>query len=252
MSIYNYDFATGSGFGVIYKDIYSAIEKGSISFANGEISIGSGVVEFDIRSPLVNFFDRTSTRQIVGFAARYDSIIFVTENYSSIIGGAGNDSVFAAQSSFVDAGAGNNLIELKNSALRDSLHAGTTINISNGNNTIENFRAGFGSDSDILFFGNGDDTVDIIFDGEDLTVTGRRGGNATLENVSDGDDFVEILIGEDAATTKVAVLKENSIAKIDKLSARVFDGKNSGVDFSGVKEELKKWSAMKSQYSSSR
>ncbi|MBR3746163.1 MAG: hypothetical protein IKN27_04300, partial [Selenomonadaceae bacterium] len=74
MSIYNYDFATGSGFGVIYKDIYSAIEKGSISFANGEISIGSGVVEFDIRSPLVNFFDRTSTRQIVGFAARYDSI----------------------------------------------------------------------------------------------------------------------------------------------------------------------------------
>ena len=152
MTLEGYDASTGSGFGTTYTDIASAVADGTIDFNDGRLTLGAAKVYVGKSSELMNFFDRDGDLQKVGFASRNDSLdvsnatddlLLVAKKKSTLTGSAGNDTIFAAERSFIDAGAGSNLV---------SISSDGRINIAfNGNTTLEGFHTGFGRGSDTVY-----------------------------------------------------------------------------------------------------
>ena len=243
MTLHDYNPSTGTGFGTTYKDIASAVENGSINFELGKLSIGDAVADFGTTTQLVNFFDRVGTRQIVGFAehdmtlnasGETANLLLVADNYSTVTGGAGNDTILADVGSFVDAGAGNNFIELATE--RNANDAGTTIDITNGNHTIANFKAGFDRSSDML--ANDDSMWFSTFDGTNVTVE-TDNGKTILSDIGDGESFVKIKTSEgDGVRSDVAIAQKNSVIASGDEIANIYVGNNSGVDFTGFETSL--------------
>ena len=243
MALHNYDPSTGSGFGTTYQDIASAVKNGSIDFELGQLSIGDAAVDFGTTTQLVNLFDRVGNLQLVGFAehdqslnasAETANLLLVADNYSSVTGGSGNDTILADVGSFVDAGTGNNFVEL--STERDTHDAGTTVNITNGNHTIANFNAGFDRSSDMLANDNG--LWFSAFDGTNATVE-TDNGKTILSDISDGESFVKIKTSEgDGVRFDVAVAQKKSVIASGDEIANIYIGNNSGVDFTGFETSL--------------
>ncbi|MBR1646191.1 MAG: hypothetical protein IJ685_05360 [Selenomonadaceae bacterium] len=246
MTIDNYDFTTRSGFNLNYTDIAAKIKDGTIDFANGELSMGSAVADFGTQSQIVNLYsDRSNTREIVGFAENYasldasnltDNLLLSGDVYSTLISGSGNDTIFAAEGNFVDAGAGNNYIELLPANERDESKSGATIDITDGKNTIENFRAGFDGNSDAVVV---DPDWEIIFDGSNVSVESSDAGRTVLSEVGDGETFAAVKVVEtNGDEYKTFVAQKDSVIAAGNEFANIYTGENSGVDFTGIDDSI--------------
>jgi len=239
MTLEGYDATTGTGFGTNYLDIAAAIQSGSIAFDDGELSIGAATVDLGKRSEIVDFYDRSGALQAVGFAsdsAEFDAgdatqnLIIVGGDYSTLRGGTGDDTIFAAEGSFVDAGGGYNVINLPET--RNGL-PGVTVSLSGGgNDTIENFSAGFDATNDRISF-EVTDVVNFFFDGSNATINNEDGTSGVLKNVADDAPFVNILTADEETETKVAIAKDDAVITAGDELADVYYGYNSGVDFTG-------------------
>lgn len=246
MTIEGYDDTTGAGFNDNYSDILpeivDKIASNEISFDKGKLTMGAAVVSFgDVTNKIVNFYNAENGAQAqkVGFvtddaainaSSRKDNLILVGGIASTLLGGAGNDTVYADDESFIDAGAGKNQIYLEE-------NSESTIAMRNGKSTIANFNAGFDDTSDKLFVGV-NDTVDFKFDGNDLKVYNNGEMRGVLSNVGDGADFVNILAADNNSTSKIAVAQENAVITVEDEIADLYVGKKSGVDFASYDESL--------------
>ncbi len=193
----NYDPTTGAGVQIeephardSIGGIAEAIDEGKIKFGDGVISLttdaGNAEITFtdtvEGAGTLVNLYTPDGTKQGVGFtkveddstvgnAETTDNLILIG-NYegkkkgsSTIIGGIGNDTVFAGERDSVNAGAGNNAIVLEDSDSR----GGATIVLGAGNTTIRNTNNTFYTDhGDTLEV----EPANISYDGTNLVVVG--------------------------------------------------------------------------------
>ena len=240
MTLQGYDASTGSGFGTTFSDIASAVDDGKINFDHGKLSLGSAQIDMGTRSELINFFDRTGNLQKVGFA-EHDTLIdastetadliLVGGNKATLTGGSGSDTIFAAQWSSVDAGAGNNVINLSENR---NGYAGSTVDITRGTNTITNFKAGFDYASDVIA---NDGNRNQTFDGKNVTIKSDA-GKSFLKGVGNGEAFVLLKESTDGVAYNVAAAQKNSVIAIDDELADIYIGDNSGVDFTGFKDSL--------------
>ena len=242
MTLHDYNPSTGTGFGTTYKDISAAVDDGRIDFELGKLSIGDAAVDFGTTTQIVNFFDRVGALQKVGFAEHDNSLnastetsnlILVADNYSSVTGGSGDDTIFADVGSFVNAGAGDNFVKLASE--RDAHDAGTTIDVSRGNNTVANFNLGLDRAGDML--ANDDGNWRTTFDGTNVTVT-TDNGKTILDAVGDGSAFVTFKTSEGGTKYNVAAAQKNSVIAMGDEIANVYIGDNSGVDFTGFETSL--------------
>ncbi|MBR0062370.1 MAG: calcium-binding protein, partial [Selenomonadaceae bacterium] len=238
MTVENYNATTGAAFVTNYENILTAVDGGAIYFDKGKMSVDSAIVDFNgINSRVVNFYDASGELQKVAIASPDDSldlskeksalVIGVNEN-STLTSGSGDDSIFAYAGSHIDAGAGKNYIEIEERGANDD---GVTIALNEGRNTITNFKAGFGDDSDKLFF-DGNAAANFEFDGTNLNV--RKNNNplcGILSNVADGADFVNILAADKNSVQKVVVAQAGATVKVEDEVAALYVGDKSGVDF---------------------
>ncbi len=241
MTLDGYDATTGTGFGTNYLDIAAAVGGGAISFDEGKISIGSAAVDLGTRNEVVNFFDRGGTGQAVGFASHNgeldagnetQALIIVGDTFSTLRGGTGDDTIFAAEGSFVDGGAGENVINLPETR---NGYTGATVSLSGGKDTIENFSAGFDHSSDNIAGGG---TWKNVFDGTNVSIT-TDNGSAVLSGVGNGEAFVNLKELADGVEYKIAVAQKNSVIAAGDDLADIYAGENSGVDFTGFNGALK-------------
>ena len=243
MTVTGYNSATGSGFHTDYADIFTAIDKGDIVFNNGKLTIGSAVIIDDDGNNTVNFFNTNGELQKVGGAFEDESLnlskekanlILTANKYSTLTAGAGSDSIFAFEGSFVDGGAGNNYIEIEE---RSANADGVAIAMRNGKSKVANFKAGFDDTSDRVFFGV-NDVIDFKFDGSDLKVYNGNEMRGVLSNVASGADFVNILTADNNSAPKVAVAQKGAVITVENELADLYVGEKSGVDFTNYAENL--------------
>ncbi|MBR4152393.1 MAG: hypothetical protein IKT98_05485 [Selenomonadaceae bacterium] len=243
MTLEGYNDTTGAGFNDNYDDMLSEIVdkilSKEISFDDGKLSMGAAVVSFgNVTSEIVNFYDAEDGLQKVGFASddaainasnKKDDLILIGGIASTLLGGSGNDTVYASDESFIDAGAGKNIIELNGD--------NATIQLSNGRNTIVNFTAGFDDDGGDKISVDAT-TANFSFDGTDLIV--KNGATrALLENISSGDGTARILTVANGKEIKTAIAQKDSIIAVnDDNAADIYIGNKSGVDFTNFEESL--------------
>ncbi len=221
-------------------DIVGAVMENTIDFDRDKIKTDSATVKFDSSadSRLVNLVTKNGDTQKVGFVkggtlnlgSESEEYLLKGYNDSTITGGAGNDTILAGVGNKIDAGAGNNQIYLTE-------NSESTIVMRSGRATVQNFKAGFDSTSDRLFFGT-NDVVDFKFDGANLKVYNNNELRGVLSNVADGADFVNILTADDKSAPKIAVAQEGAIITVEDEIADLYAGKKSGVDFSNYEENL--------------
>ena len=249
MTLEGYDNTTGAGFNEPYDDIVSEIAdkilSEEITFDDGKLSMGAAVVSFGkVTSEIVNFYNALVLDELqqVGFASKGKSIdtsgdnsdlILVGNTDSTLTSGAGNDTIFADDGGFVDAGAGNNLVDLS----KGDKYGTTVAFTSKGSTTVDGFNAGFDKSSDILFF-NANDSISIEFDGNDITLNSDNGATGLISDVADDAPFVEIFVANEVDTTKMIIAKKDATITPDDLTARVYIGENSAVDFSNATKNL--------------
>ena len=120
MSLEGYEAATGTGFGMNKENILAAVEDGYINFSRGRLTLGDAEVWFPESNELINFYNIIGKQQKVGFASQgeqldasneTDDLILVAKRNATVTGGSGDDTILASKGSFVDAGAGLNLIK---------------------------------------------------------------------------------------------------------------------------------------------
>lgn len=146
--------------------IADAITSKLIQFGDGVVSLvsESGTVEVSLNSEdggtasvggsIVNLYTPEGKKQVVGFShsagsqmpvdasAFDDDLILIGNNEgkklggSTLLGGDGNDTVYAGEHDAINAGAGNNVVSLEADALRE----GAEITIAAGNTTIYNMN----------------------------------------------------------------------------------------------------------------
>ncbi len=249
MTLEGYDNTTGAGFNEPYDDIVSEIAdkilSEEITFDDGKLSMGAAVVSFGkVTSEIVNFYNALVLDELqqVGFASKGKSIdtsgdnsdlILVGNTDSTLTSGAGNDTIFADDGGFVDAGAGNNLVDLS----KGDKYGTTVAFTSKGSTTVDGFNAGFDKSSDILFF-DANDSISIEFDGNDITLNSDNGATGLISDVADDAPFVEIFVANEVDTTKMIIAKKDATITPDDLTARVYIGENSAVDFSNATKNL--------------
>lgn len=229
ITLENYDVATGAGFHADYTNA---------EFNNGRLTLDSAVITFadGANSEYVNFFDASNRIQKVGFVSdnavlnasdSTDGLILIGGNGSTLIGGKGNDTIYAGDNSFVDGGGGNDLIKLNG-------NGNSTINATDGNDVVENFKSGF--DNGDMIFVDADNTK-TSFDGNNVLITSGN-GKTTLKSVA-GNDFAEIMAVDSAGTKyKTDIAKKDAIITTGKELANIYSGDNSAVDFTDYEGTL--------------
>lgn len=258
----NYDALTGAAIQTEVNDLAKAIKEGSIQLIGNEVQLNpaSSVIIKDAfdDSTLVNLIASDDTVQTVWFtgnklgsidAKELEGDLLLKSSYitkssdlqkikpSTLISGKGNDTIFAGARAFVDAGAGDNLIYLTSSRLRQNKRGATIASVEEGQTTVYGFNTGFEKTSDVLFFDKVDAT-DFNFDGTNLIVSNDKGAKTTLSNVAKDTPFVQILVADETGLLKTDIAKETATITVDDLSANAYIGKNSGVDFSNVTKTL--------------
>ncbi|MBQ4404775.1 MAG: hypothetical protein II857_10260, partial [Selenomonadaceae bacterium] len=180
MTLEGNDEATGSGFGTTYTNILAAVEDGKIDFNNGVLKLGSAQVDMGKRSELMNFYNRYGALQKVGYASPKDSLdassktddlLLVAKENSTVKSGSGDDTILAGEGSFVDGGAGKNLVKS---------NGGANIVLS-GRTTVENFHTGFGNGTDTIYIAG--DPAGVEFKADGLTF-GNSSDTVTLSDVN--------------------------------------------------------------------
>ena len=231
MTLEGYDDTTGTGFGTNYKNIFNAVEGGSIDFNNGILALGSAQVDVGENSALMNFFNRSGKLQKVGFASQSDSLdvnnrtedlILVAKENSTILGGYGNDTILASEGSFVDGGAGSNLIRSD----------GATVAF-NGRTTVE-------GEVDTLYIANADPGVDFKAGG--LTFYDNTVGKSLTLSGVHSTEKLNLYYASSGITGSHVFIADDEWYNVSDGAADYYVGatakKNHGIDFSGVSEAL--------------
>ena len=246
MTLEGYDASTGSGFGTTYKNILSEIEKGNVDFNNGILKLGSAQVDMSKSSELMNFFNRYSRQEKVGFASTNDSLdvsnetddlLLVAKKNSTVKSGSGDDTILANENSFVDGGAGKNLVKS---------NGGNSNIVLNGRTTVEGFHTGWGEGSDTVYINvNGDPAVDFKTSG--LTFYDDK-AKLTLSDLSETAKVNLYYEGLDRTRRSVFIAK-NDWYKVSNSDLATGNGegiyfvgtsttRNHGIDFSDVTTDL--------------
>lgn len=255
VTLANYQSSTGAGIQIEEANardsvggIAEAIEEGKILFGDGIVSVttaaGAAQVSFGdnsvIGGTLVNLYTPDGTKQGVGFthseggtvgsAERDDDLILIGNSVgkkrgnATLVGGLGNDTVFAGEGDSIDAGAGNNVIVLEN----DSTRGGAAIVLGAGNTTVKN--------TNNTFYADHGDTLEVAPSAISYdTVTGNlivssTGVNATIVapdkdsiagtatdsiGLATGSDYVNQLVKDaEGKTWKMAVGGDSAVIDV--------------------------------------
>lgn len=255
VTLSNYQSSTGAGIQIeephardSVGGIAEAIEEGKILFGDGIISVttaaGNAEISFGdnsvIGGTLVNLYTPDGTKQGVGFthseggtvgsAERDDDLILIGNSVgkkrgnATLVGGLGNDTVFAGEGDSIDAGAGNNVIVLEN----DSTRGGAAIVLGAGNTTVKN--------TNNTFYADHGDTLEVAPSAISYdTVTGNlivssTGVNATIVapdkdsiagtatdsiGLATGSDYVNQLVKDaEGKTWKMAVGGDSAVIDV--------------------------------------
>ena len=205
VTVENYDATTGAAFRTENENIVEAI-----TFDDGRLTVNSAQVTFDdnAASKLINFVDTAGEMQKIGFVsddAKLDAsketgnLILVGGIDSTILGGKGNNTIFASEGALIDFGGGRNLIKNFTAENKISVDAAT---------------------------------ANFSFDGENVSIKSSS-GKAILESVATEGGAAEISLLDG----KAYVAQDGENISVSE-TADFYFGKKSGVDFSTYDESL--------------
>ncbi|MBR1580421.1 MAG: hypothetical protein IJ668_07980, partial [Selenomonadaceae bacterium] len=230
-SIKGYDPSTGAAFlnPISTSSLMTAIDNGSLTFGNGTFSIegnGETTIEGVVGSTTLNLVDNDGDTIRVMFGNRsnvtvgdddasIDLLLYSDLSELTLLGGAGDDTIFAGENNVVDGGGGNDLLKLRAEG------SGSDVVLSAGRDTVENFSGGWDSDtSDRLVLGSGRSTIDYSFsagalhvsvDGSSMIIPSLKTDTATkifTSTTVDGDPRRTLLL--DGYSTYVATNDERA------------------------------------------
>ena len=251
-------------------DITSAIKDNSIQLVGNEIRPNSSTrIEFNDSddSNIVNLVTENGDTQKVGFtginggavnASTLRGNFLLKGNYaekssdnqknkpSTLISGAGHDTILAGARDFVDAGNGRNQIFLTPYELRQIKDGTTIVSSGDGRNTVHGFHEGFGYDGDVIQV-NDFNNIKFKFDNDGLLLTSKDsrlkfdGIGITFATPNDstnslGTDRAELIqITNGSSTMRTAVAQTNQsilVQEDDYIIPNAFFGNRSGLNFS--------------------
>ncbi len=207
------EYDNGTGVQTSLGKVIKAVKTNSISFGDGKASIrGEGTVIFNSDAESIgftkaNFYDMTAydgennsgsptkvafthTAGGVIDVSRSSDNIVIKGNYSgdkssdyegSLFGGYGNDTIFAGAGDIINAGTGNNLIELSTNRSDDENSATIFITEKSSNNTIKSFKFGADSSADIIQTGKYN-LNNVAIEDTDVIISLKNAGNLTLKD----------------------------------------------------------------------
>ena len=158
---------------------------------------------------------------------------------STLLGGTGNDTVFAGSTDVVDAGAGVNRVVLQESRNADA-DSGVEIKMTNatGRNMVENFSTGFGDANDGVVVSDIDSTKFKLDDEGNVIITNGRAKttlSSAAEKSADGEGYsAQVAIIEDDEEVKIQIIGEDTTVVVsDEAEERAdrYIGTKSGLDF---------------------
>ncbi|MBR4151945.1 MAG: hypothetical protein IKT98_03210 [Selenomonadaceae bacterium] len=245
-----------------YHDMLEAIKTNDIKFGNGAMTLGDAVVVFDpdaseTGGTWANLVDYSGDKLRVGFTHKEGGVLnastsgddlIMKGNYaesssdtqktggSTLISGSGNDTAFAGEGDYVNAGAGDNQIYVTDENLRGM--EGATIVLGNKcRNTVHNFNNGYET-GDAIYIS---DLSSIKFNyGEDGLVMSSGTAQLTFDGLEPGDELVsyddsdvaspyEVKVIDGKNTYNAAIAQEGKdIGVHDSLEANVFYGNKNG------------------------
>ena len=253
IALNNYQASTGAGIQIDdlnAEDIAKAVTDNFIKFGDGVISVLSGhtvggaeenaQVEFvehtaSVDGVIANIYNPYGAKQAVGFtnsagglidgSASADNLILLgnrddtKEGGSTLIGGIGDDTIYAGGSDLISAGHGYNQIILNNTntaTMNDNTRDGAEIVISDGRTTITNAINAFNEyHGDTLSYNLSDAGMNIKFDATNDRII--------LENTNDNVEYA-VLTGamtdaENQAGGYAATLPGSSLPSADNADA---------------------------------
>ena len=231
MTLEGYDEATDSGFGTTYKNILSEIEKGNVDFNNGILKLGSAQVDMSKSSELMNFFNRYGRQEKVGFASQSDSLdvsdktddlLLVAKKNSTVKSGSGDDTILASEGSFVDGGAGKNLVKSD----------GATVAL-NGRTTVK-------GEVDTVYIEGADPAVDFKANG--LTFYDKNAGKYLTFDGVHSTKKLNLYYADSNTLGAHVFIADDDWYNVSDGAAQYYVGatakKNHGIDFSEITEDL--------------
>ena len=273
---------SNAGINTGVSNIANAVESGTINFGNGEVSVKSATVNVNAEAEsegatVVNLYNNkgvmtkvASTNSDGGTAdmSNQKAATVMKGNYknssatadkggeSSLLGGSGNDSIFAGASDVIDAGAGTNTIKLTDASKRGTnAESGATIAMTSekGRNEVTGFNASFEDTGDKVAV-EIDENLKISYSGSSLVIKSGRAQtklNGLSAITSSGDvvssadignvGYQQILIGSGEDALKTAVAQSGSVIRVgddEESLASAYLGDNSGVDFTEVSSDV--------------
>ncbi|MBR7025873.1 MAG: hypothetical protein IKI08_07720, partial [Selenomonadaceae bacterium] len=220
-----------SGFGTTYKNILSEIEKGNVDFNNGILKLGSAQVDMSKSSELMNFFNRYGRQEKVGFASQSDSLdvsdktddlLLVAKKNSTVKSGSGDDTILASEGSFVDGGAGKNLVKSD----------GATVAL-NGRTTVK-------GEVDTVYIEGADPAVDFKANG--LTFYDNNAGKYLTFDGVHSTKKLNLYYADSNTLGAHVFIADDDWYKVSDGAAQYYVGatakKNHGIDFSEITEDL--------------
>ena len=231
MTLEGYDASTGSGFGTTYNNIFTPVADGSIDFNNGYLNLDSAQVYMGKSSELMNFYNRDGKQQKVGYASGSDSLdasnetknlLLVAKPDGSITGGSGNDTVFANEDSFVDGGAGKNLV----------VSDGATVAL-NGRTTVQ-------GEVNTIYIAGADPGVD--FKAEGLSFYDNNAGKYLTFDGVHSTKKLDLYYADQGVLSTHVFIADDDWYNVSDGAAQYYVGAtakmNHGIDFSGVTNDL--------------
>ena len=232
MSLEGYEAATGTGFGMNKENILAAVEDGYINFSRGRLTLDDAEVWFPESNELMNFFNRYGKQYKVGFASQgeqfdasneTDDLILVAKRNGTVTGGSGDDTILANAGSFVDAGAGNNLIK------SDSANV-----VLNGRTTVEGAV-------DTVYIAGAAPGVDFKSGGLSLYYDDDLSKSLTFSGIT-STKKLNLYYADSNALVSEVFIADDEWYNVSDGAADYYVGatakKNHGLDFSGVSDAI--------------
>ena len=275
VKIANYNDETGAGIETGGKngiaDIAQAVKDNVIKLDNDTIDANGAEYVFenedDATSNVVNIYNSEGEAQKVGYTYDEGGVVDLSDeaapvvikgNYtengedekegeSTLLGGSGNDSIFAGANDYIDAGDGKNEVWLSSDREENATIAMTS---ESGRTTVEGFNnEDFSDAADKIAVGMSD--AEFVYDSEAGTLVVKNGNARTVINDtaqfpssssadSDSDTSIigesrytktVIVDSETGATLNAAIAEEGYAIDVEKDDlANYYVGNNSGLN----------------------